>query len=395
MDDCDIIVIKSGIVLKSNDFNLLEKHMSKTVKDDWVFKCIEKKSCLAVSDEFKFQNDYFSQTFAAIQDDYIVNKKHYTFEDTKLIFKDFIFYISEEFDKDLIMTIRKAVSFGGGVFYNKLTPLTTHIICNDNKHLYTVRHFGKIYKPSLINQDWVFKSLKDEKLKPEADFKPLSSISILNESNKEIRSEMMVSSQRFRGKTFYILQDSYKPYKYEQIRELILDNFGEIVSEPQRANFIVISDKYYNLSYYLENRIEGFQWVVNHRYIDLCLEKNKYIDLNYEKYLHIFPFSFDLPIEGFNEVVISTAFFPALEVEILEQLIVALGGEVVIDDNSTDRSVLKTVTHLVCYDSKELNKFKELNHAKFSKDLKIVSIDYIAECLVDGKKADVSKFLLK
>jgi hypothetical protein len=390
VSESDIIVIKSGVILSNNEFNLLETRMSKTVKDDWIHKCISEKAYQEITDEFKFQNDYFNMAFQKIQEKY--SAKYDKYENSALILKDFIFYISEEFDKELINIIRQAISLGGGIYYNKLTPLTTHIICNENKHLYTVRHFGKIYKPSLINQEWVFSSLREGKLQPESNYKPLSSITILNESNKEVRKEMEVSTNRFKNRTFYILQESYQPHKYEEIRELILANSGEIVFDTTKANFIVINDKYYNLSYYLENRVEGFQWVVNHRYIDFCLEKDRCIDLNSEKYLHIFPFSFDLPLEGFNEIIASTLQFPTLEIEVFESLVLALGGEVV-DEEFKDYSTLKKVTHLICYAPDKLDTTaRESIAQKYNRQVKLVTVEWIADCMINGKKLDDSKY---
>ena len=115
-----------------------------------------------------------------------------------MIFKDFIFFISTEFDKQSKDILVKLISLGRGLVYNKISPLTSHIVCNSNNDIYNINthNFGKYFQPIFINAKWLLECLKNKKLLDFKNYRPVSYFqAIINDSNLAMKNEILIKTK--------------------------------------------------------------------------------------------------------------------------------------------------------------------------------------------------------
>lgn len=396
-DDCDAIVIKSGLILSNHDYQLIERYERKIVTEKWFYECISQKEYLDFTN-FKFKNDLLKNKFESIESEYVL------LQDPLLIFNECLFFISEEFEKETRDILNKAIALGSGIIFNKISPYTTHIICNSNKDNFSSKslNFGKFFRPTLINPNWVIQCLKEKQLTSPEEYRPISSFQMLiNESSQSTRNEIMLSnkivSTTFKNESFFICKDSYESDEYLSIKEKILQNSGLIIEEKgnfsknnkNKAKFIIINDGYSQneMSNLIDNKVKNYQWITSHRYVDLCIEKRQLIEIETCGFIHVLPFHNKVPFKDFIEKEITVFFldFGLIENQMLEYLIETLGGKCELNEKTT---------HVVCsketVDPKRVSKLK-----KYNQDLLFVRTEWIMECLIDGYSAKEDKFLIQ
>ena len=111
-------------------------------------------------------------------------------------------------------------------------------------------------QPSLVNANWVMRSLEERTLLNIEDFRPISSFeNIINsdQMRKEVIHNTNLISHIFQGQTFYIYKESYSEEELHNIEENIKENAGEILEpnvylsrgkELPNAKFIIVNDGY-------------------------------------------------------------------------------------------------------------------------------------------------------
>jgi hypothetical protein len=288
-----------------------------------------------------------------------------------------------------------------------LNPYTTHIICNSTSENFNSKSisFGIYYKPEFVNPNWIIESLKEKKLLSPIDYRPISSIeSILNESNVITKSEIYLNttviSNIFKGQKFYIFAESYSEEEFNKIKENILQNSGEVINSNLsskdktksensfKADYIIINDGFSQdeMSTLIERRINNYQFIMSHRFIDLCITKRNLIDLSHHKYIHVLPFQNHVPFPDFKEKEITVYLdgFSILEQNVMESFLETIGG---VYEKS------RKTTHIVCKESisiEEMNKYRN----KCGESILFVGIEWLLECLIEGNVAKEEKFLI-
>lgn len=429
--DSDVIVVKPGVMFNNIELAMIEPFDKKLVTQNWITACIENKKFQILTDDFKFKNDWLKTHFEQVEKKFLEyenvlneiqspdyesnkqNKKRKTqnngqkisdIRSNLLIFSDFVFYISNEFNKNTREILFKAISLGRGVVFKKITPLTTHIICNSTKENFSNRalSFGAFYKPTIVNPNWIIDSMLKGELHSPEKYRPISNLShLIIESNVQKREEILINSviisTIFKNEIFYIFADSYSIDEYVLIKEKIIQNSGVVIDQGSvdcsqnnaKPRFIIINDGYSpgEMASLIEKKINNYQYIMSHRYIDICIEKRELIDLNTHKYIHVIPFQHPVSFPDFLDKKITAFFynFSHEENTVMEYLIETLGGKY---------ELSKKTTHIIVKESIDKNKIKYYR-SNYNSNVLYVKIDWILECLIEGKVAKEDKFLVE
>jgi hypothetical protein len=429
--DSDVIVVKPGVMFNNIELAMIEPFDKKLVIQNWINACIENKKFQIFTDDFKFKNDWLKTHFEEVEKKYLTleqalnefqssdsdsdkqNKRRKTQKSEEvisvmrsnlLIFSDFVFYISNEFNKNTKEILFKAISLGRGVVFKKLTPLTTHIICNSTKENFSNRalSFGAFYKPTIVNPNWIIDSLLKGELHSPEKYRPISNLShLMSESNIQKREEIIINSviisTIFKNEIFYIFADSYSIDEYVQIKEKIIQNSGVVIDQGSvdcsqnnaKPRFIIINDGYSpgEMASLIEKKINNYQYIMSHRYIDICIEKRELVDLNAHKYIHVLPFQHPVSFPDFLDKKVTAFFynFSHEENTVMEYLIETLGGKYELSNKTTHIIVKESI------DKKRIIQYR----TKYNPKILYVKIDWILECLIEGKVAKEDKFLVE
>jgi len=434
-EDADVIVIKSCLYMTSSEKNMLKEFESKIVIDKWVHDCTENRKYININfPSYKYNTDMLKNKFEKLEKEILSDKRECErneflrkkkkslryktdngneennkniFNNFKLLFNKLIFFISPDFDKETKDILVKSISLGGGLVYKELNPYTTHIICNSTSENFNSKSisFGIYYKPEFVNPNWIIESLREKTLLSPIDYRPISSMdSMLNESNVNTKSEIYLNttviSNIFKGQKFYIYAESYSEEEFFKIKENILQNSGEVVNSNLsskdntksqnsiKANYIIINDGFSQdeMSILIERRINNYQFIMSHRYIDLCITKRTLIDLSHEKYIHVLPFQNSVPFPEFKEkqIIVFLYGFGLLEQNVMECFVETIGGVY---------ELSKKTTHIVCKESISLEKANYYKH-KYGDTIQFLGIEWLLECLIEGNVAKEEKFLI-
>ncbi len=402
------------MMFNQKDLSIIEPYEGKLVTEEWINSCVENKKYKNFT-KFIFKNDLLKTKFEKVENMYINMEealrendqsfsKEAKLEITKqfLIFSDLIFYISSEFNKGTKEILFKAISLGRGIIYNKISPLTTHIICNSTKDNFSQRalSYGFYYKPQLVNPNWVLDSLDQKEILSTENYRPSSSITnLMLESHAQKRDEIIINSviisTIFKNQIFYIYADSYNLEEYAQIKEKIIQHSGEIIDQEAsqsdyiKPKYIIINDGYSpnEMANLIERRINNYQYIMSHRFIDLCIAKRDLVDLSVQKYIHVLPLQHSVPFENFKQKNITAFFygFTLPEDAVLEFLLETIGSSYELSSNTT---------HIIVKDNIEKKKINQYRN-KYNQNIMFVTIEWILECLVEGEVAKETKFLVE
>ena len=224
---------------------------------------------------------------------------------------------------------------------------------------------------------------------------------LIIESNVQKREEILINSliisTIFKNEIFYIFADSYSIDEYVLIKEKIIQNSGVVIDQGSvdssqnnaKPRFIIINDGYSpgEMASLIEKKINNYQYIMSHRYIDICIEKRELIDLNTHKYIHVIPFQHPVSFPDFLDKKITAFFynFSHEENTVMEYLIETLGGKYEISNKTT---------HIIVKESIDKTKIKYYR-SKYNSNVLYVKIDWILECLIEGKVAKEDKFLVE
>lgn len=405
-EESDVIIIKDGLILTNADLVLISEYEKKLVIEQWIYdSCNQSKHIPISNSDYRFKNDMLKKKFKTIETDIL----EYQNSNQELgIFNGLIFFISNEFDQETKHILFKAISLGRGILYNKVNPLTTHIICNSDKDNYNNRSlsFGKFYNPTLVNPLWVLESLKNKQIQSPDNFRPISGFqTLVNESNPNARNNLILStkivSNTLKGVSFFIYPDLYTPEEYLQIKEKIIQHSGEVL-EPKnnclndhtqidkliaKAKYIIMNDGYsQTLMTSLIERKREDQRLLSHRFIDMWIDKRSCDELLNENNLTVVPYHNRLPFEDFckRKVVGFLYGFPMPQGNSLENLLELIGIR---------HDISKKTTHIIVKEDIS-NEKMEYFKKKYNKDILFVKFEWLVECVIEGCAVKEDNFLL-
>lgn len=313
------------------------------------------------------------------------------------IFKNFIFYISDDYDKETKSILFKLISLGYGLVYNKISSFTTHIITQTNKdNFLNNAKFSKFSKPFVVNYFWVTESLTSKKLLNCDDFLPASNLEYAkkNKTENEIVNNTRIESLIFKDQTFTIIKDSYSKEEYQQICDKIISHSGILIKysnsnessdkvnteNEKTAKYIIINDGSNFLNDIMVKKDQS-QAVVSHRFIDKSIDDRKFCHLEDINYIHLLPLSFRVPLIEFKKVTIHFFGLGKVDQHILEHVVELLGGRC---------DLSKKTTHIVC--NKVTDHQKENFKNKFNPNIIFITTEWIIECLITGAIVREDKF---
>jgi len=308
------------------------------------------------------------------------------------IFKKFVFYISDDYEKAIRDIIFKSISLGYGVVYNKISSLTTHIITPTNKdNFLNNAKFNVVSKPFIVNHHWIIDSLNQKTLLNCDNYLP---VSILEFENQKVSNEnslnIRINSYIFKGKTFLIIKDSYSKDEYEDIFEKIKSNSGEIIIETmvidklkeKKPTYIIINDASNRLTDII-NKKESYQLVISHRYIDKCISDNKIICMEDTQFIHLLPLSYKIPLHDFSLLTIHFYQLKRNELIILEHVVELLGAQC---------NLSKKTTHIICNEITDSQREKFKN--KYNENILFVNSEWIIDCLINARHSKEDRYLI-
>jgi len=330
IEESEVIIAKENLLtVKENE--LINKYENKIVTENWINDSIEQNKFLSLNN-YKYRIYILKHEYEKCESIY----KDKDIKSLNYILNKLIFFVSDDFEKETKMMLQKTISLGGGIYYYKLTPLTTHIICSSINESLTQDFF---FKPIQVNQNWIFDCINQEKILAPEEYKPISSfysslITMENSSKHNLLKNYVgrLHSTLFKGVIFYICPDSYSTNEKNCIEEDILQNGGEVikpttnVEKLKKAKFIIVNDGDNKSSEFLSLRQDHYQMVISHRYISFCIEKRLVVDLQKTKYVHLMPFPHKVPFEDFKGVCIYFQGFDLMEKTVFEHLTETLGG---------------------------------------------------------------------
>lgn len=394
--EADVIIFKKGLFLSERELIEIEKCKDKIVIEDWVDSCINAKRFLDLNQsKFQLKHEILQNKFDELEQSILSlpNKR-------SNLFGMLIFYISSDFDIETKVILTRAVSLGSGIIFSKITPLTTHIICSSNYDDYKgeTEYYNSSNCPVRITVNWVFDALRDDYLKPYEDYRPVESFLLSNDPNEQgiKRSQrQLVLSNIFINETFTIYKGTYIAEEYQTIKEKIIENSGKVIESNSddftkeiNAKYIIMNDGYgilLNQLLPIVNSLQSNHVVISHRFLDICIEKRKIVDLS--DYLTLFPFTFKVPhfqmIKNKIQIYVPSSYYSFSEKNSYESLIETLGGKVDLNNQTTHVLLNKEIK------KKDLNKIKK----RSNDDIHIVTDDWLIEFILNGKMQPEEKYL--
>ena len=194
VDECDIIIIKNGVILTSNNYSYFERLNKEILTESW----LESSCKIFELGDYRYQRNYLLNECEQLEKSVLDKKDSSKYQK---LFNNHVFYISDDYSKEIKETLIRLISMGYGIYYNKLLPLTNYIICSSHKENY-MKAYGKSFKPTLIVPNWLVDCIKFRKSLPTENYQP--TVMDYNESNQIAKSEIVnrnFLSTIFKGKS--------------------------------------------------------------------------------------------------------------------------------------------------------------------------------------------------